>query len=228
MIFDLLQDRNAAADNRIPGVAVAVVTNIQDPNGEGRIKVKYPWRDVEDESDWVRMITFMAGDQMGGYFLPEVGDEVLVAFENGDIDHPIVLGALWSGRMKPPESNNDGKNNLRLIKSRSGHKVILNDEDGKETIEIIDKSGKNKIVIDTAANKITVQTDKDIELKAPQGKISLDAQELELKSSANTKIQAGANMEIKASANNKVEGGANMDVKAGAILTVQGSMVKIN
>lgn len=228
MIFDLMQDRSTATDRRIPGVAVAVVTNIKDPQGEGRIKVKYPWRDVEDESDWARMITFMAGNEMGGYFLPEVGDEVLVAFENGDIDHPIILGALWSGNMKPPESNSDGKNNLRLIKSRSGHKVILNDENGKETIEIIDKSEKNKIVIDTAKNTITIQTDKDIELKAPQGKISLDAQELELKSSANTKIQAGANMEIKASANNKVEGGANMDVKAGAILTVQGSLVKIN
>lgn len=212
MIFDLMPNRSAATDRRIPGVAVAVVTNIKDPQGEGRIKVKYPWRNTEDESDWARMITFMAGNQMGGYFLPEVGDEVLVAFENGDIDHPIILGALWSGNMKPPESNSDGKNNLRLIKSRSGHKVILNDENGKETIEIIDKTGNNKIIIDTSAKKITIQTDKDIELKAPQGKISLDAMELQFKSSAAAKLEAGA----------------NLDIKTNAVMTLKGSLVKIN
>lgn len=227
-LVDMLQNRQTGEARSIPGVAVAVVTNNEDPENIGRVKVQYPWREVEDESFWARRVTFMAGNEMGGYFLPEVGDEVLVAFENGDIDQPVILGSLWSSKMKPPENNSDGKNNRRLIKSRSGHQIILNDEEGKETIEIIDKAGKNKITIDTAQNTITLESDKDIQLKAPKGKISLDAQELEFKSSANAKIQAGANLEVKSSANTKIEAGANMDAKGGAIMTIQGSLVKIN
>ena len=170
------------------------------------MKVKYPWRNDEDESQWARVLTFMAGKEMGGYFLPEVNDEVLVVFENGDINYPYVLGGLWSGKMKPPEDNADGQNNRRLIKSRSGHQIIMDDKSGSEKIEVIDKSGKNQITIDTASDKITISTAKDIELKASNGKILLDARELVFKSSAATKIQAGANMDVKASANTTIKG----------------------
>jgi uncharacterized protein involved in type VI secretion and phage assembly len=117
-----------------------------------------------------------------------------------------VLGALWNGADTPPATNSDGKNNLRLIQSRSGHLIKLNDEDGKETIEIVDKSGKNSIVIDTASNTLTITTDKDIALSAAQGTIKLEAQKIEIKSSADTKIEAGAGMDVKASATLKVQG----------------------
>jgi len=210
-LFDVLQNSDSGRGEGVKGVAVAIVTNNQDPQGEGRIKVKYPWRNVEDESFWARMITFMAGGERGAFFLPEVNDEVLVAFENGDIDHPFILGALWSGNMKPPETNGDGKNNLRLIKSRSGHKVILNDTDGGEKIEIIDKTGKNLISIDTASNTIAITSEQDIKIKA-KNKISLEGMELEFKSQAATKIEAGASMDVKANAN----------------LTIKGAMVMIN
>lgn len=211
-LFDMLQGPETRPREGIMGVAVAVVTNNQDPDGEGRIKVKYPWRNTEDESFWVRGMTFMGGKQMGGYFLPEVNDEVLVAFENGDIDHPFVLGSVWSTKMKPPEANSDGKNNIRMIKSRSGHKIILDDKDGNEKIEIKDKSEKNVITIDTKSNTITITSAKDIKLEAKQGKISLEAMQIETKSQAATKIEAGATMEVKASAN----------------MTIKGAMVMIN
>lgn len=210
-LFDMMQSTNGN-DQGIKGVAFAVVTNNQDSEGQGRIKVKYPWRDDQDESYWARVVTFMAGNDMGGYFLPEVNDEVLVAFENGDIDHPVIIGGLWSGAMKPPETNSDGKNNRRLIKSRSGHLVILDDKSGSEKIEIIDKSGNNFITIDTAANKITLTSEKDIEIKAPKGKVSIDAMQFELKAQAAVKIEASA----------------NMDIKTNAVMTMQGSLVKIN
>ncbi len=210
-LFDMMQSTNGN-DQGIKGVAFAVVTNNQDSEGQGRIKVKYPWRDDQDESYWARVVTFMAGNDMGGYFLPEVNDEVLVAFENGDIDHPVIIGGLWSGAMKPPETNADGKNNRRLIKSRSGHLVILDDKSGSEKIEIIDKSGKNFITIDTAANKITLTSEKDIEIKAPKGKVSIEAMQFELKAQAAVKIEASA----------------NMDIKTNAVMTMQGSLVKIN
>jgi uncharacterized protein involved in type VI secretion and phage assembly len=204
-LIDLFQNVQEARARGIMGVAVAVVTNNEDPSNEGRVKVNFPWRGEDDESSWVRIATFMAGPEMGGYFLPEVGDEVLVAFEKGDIDHPYILGFLWSGKMKPPETNSDGKNNRRLIKSRSGHLVILDDSDGDEKIEIIDKSGNNKIVVETAANKITIESAQDIEIKA-QNKISLQATELEFKADAMAKLEAGANMELKATGNATLKG----------------------
>ncbi len=202
--FDALIDREDTT--RITGVVVGVVTNNQDPDGMGRVKVKFPWLSDTDESYWARIAMPMAGKQRGLYFLPEVDDEVLVAFEHGDVRFPYVLGALWNGQDTPPAKNDDGKNNVRLIKSRSGHVIRLSDEDGKEKIEIIDKSEKNSLVFDTASNTITITTDKDITLSASQGTIKLDAQKIEIKSSADAKIEAGAGMDVKASGTLNIKG----------------------
>jgi uncharacterized protein involved in type VI secretion and phage assembly len=193
---------------RIGGVVVGVVTNNQDPDGMGRVKVKFPWLSDADESFWARVAVPMAGKERGFYFLPEVDDEVLVAFEHGDARFPYVVGALWNGKDAPPAKNDDGKNNIRVIKSRSGHVIRLTDEDGKEKIEIIDKSEKNSIVVDTAENTITITTDKDIVLSASKGTIKLDAQKIEMKSSADTKIESGAGMDVKASAAMNIKGQA--------------------
>ena len=213
-LYEILIDtgEREAMASRIQGVVVGVVTNNQDPDGMGRVKVRFPWLSEADESHWARLATPMAGSERGLYFLPEVDDEVLVAFEHGDLRFPYVLGALWNGQETPPETNDDGKNNVRAIVSRSGHVIRLNDEDGKETIEIIDKSGENSIVIDTAGSTITINTKGDLNLSAPQGAIKLDAQKIEINSSADTKITAGA----------------GMDVKASATMNVKGSMVNIN
>ena len=205
-------DVRGALAARIAGVAVGIVTNNQDPDKLGRVKVRFPWLSDEDESQWARIAAPMAGNDRGAYFLPEVDDEVLVAFEHGDIRFPYVVGALWNGKDAPPASNSDGKNNVRVIKSRSGHVVKLNDEDGKETIEIVDKSEKNSIVVDTAKNTITITSDKDIVLKASNGTITLDAKKLEMKSSDAS----------------KVESGAGLDVKASGTLNIKGSTVNIN
>jgi uncharacterized protein involved in type VI secretion and phage assembly len=206
-LFELL-DSSAQQDRsgRIHGVVVGVVTNNQDADGFGRVKVKFPWLSDADESTWARVAAPMAGKQRGIYFLPEVDDEVLVVFEHGDVRSPYVLGALWNGQDAPPITNDDGKNNVRMIQSRSGHVVKLNDEDGKETIEIIDKSKKNSIVIDTAKNTITVTSEKDITFSAPNGTIKLDAQKVEISSSAETKLKAGSTMNVEASATMTVKG----------------------
>jgi len=192
--------------HKVWGVVVGVVTNNQDPDGQGRVKVKFPWLSKEDESHWARIAAPMAGKDRGAYFLPEVEDEVLVAFEHGDVHFPYVLGALWNGKDAPPAKNGDGKNNLRVIKSRSGHTIKLNDEDGKETIEVIDKSGKNRVVIDAAKNTITITSEKDITLSATKGTIKLDAQKIEIKSSAAAKIEAGGGMDVKASKTMNIKG----------------------
>ena len=205
---DLLADDDVrgALVARIAGVAVGIVTNNQDPDKLGRVKVRFPWLSDDDESQWARIAAPMAGNDRGVYFLPEVDDEVLVAFEHGDIRFPYVVGALWNGKDAPPAANDDGKNNVRVIKSRSGHIVKLNDEDGKETIEIVDKSAKNSIVVDTAKNTITITSDKDITLKASNGTITLDAQKVAVKSSDASKIESGAGLDVKASGTVNIKG----------------------
>ena len=122
------------------------------------------------------------------------------------MNYPYVLGALWNGEDEPPETNSDGKNNIRLIKSRSGHVIRLNDEDGKEKIEIIDKSEKNSIVFDTAENTIEIKADKDITLSAPNGKIRLDAQEIETKSSEETRIESEGEMNVESDETMNIKG----------------------
>lgn len=200
-------DREVSARASGAGVVIGVVTNIKDPDNLGRVRVRFPWLSEDDESEWARVATLMAGKERGSVFLPEVDDEVLVAFEHGDMRRPFVIGALWNGvDILPPEFANDGKNNVRLIRSRSGHIIKLDDTDGAERIEVTDKTNKNSIVIDSKQNTITITTDKDLVLKAPQGKISLIAKELELKSSAAVKVEAGSEMTVKASATMNLKG----------------------
>lgn len=211
-LYDLILDQSEARTRQITGVVVGLVTNNQDPEGLGRVKVKFPWLSPTEESNWARIAVPMAGKDSGVYLLPEVNDEVLVTFEHGDARFPYVIGALWNGKDAPPAGNADGKNNLRLIKSRSGHVIKLNDEDGKETIEIIDKTKKNSIVIDTSTNTIMITSDKDITLSATNGAIKLNAKKIEMKSSADLKLEAAS----------------KMDVKARATLTIKGATVNIN
>ena len=212
-LFDVLStDEGGVLAARISGVVVGVVTNTQDPDGLGRVKVKFPWLSDSEESFWARVATPMAGKGRGFYFLPEVEDEVLMAFEHGDARFPYVLGALWNGQDKPPEKNDKGENNMRSIKSRSGHVIRLNDTDGKEKIEIVDKSGKNSLVFDTAQNTITITSDKDLTLSATRGTIKLEAQKIEIKSSADMGIEAGA----------------GLDVKSTGAMNIKGALVNIN
>jgi phage baseplate assembly protein V len=191
---------------RFYGVVVGIVTNNQDPENMHRVKVRFPWLSQDVESNWTRVATSMAGNGRGVYFLPEVDDEVLVAFEHGRVDHPYVLGCLWNGRDTPPENNNDGENNHRTIKSRSGHVVRLNDAAGKETIEIIDKSGNNKIVVNTADNSIIIEARADITIKSATGKLTMEANGIELKSQAGITAQAAQSMDLKANAQVTVKG----------------------
>lgn len=192
--------------NRVYGVAVGVVTNNQDPDGMGRVKVRLPWLSDDDETAWARIAVPMAGNARGFYNLPEVDDEVLVAFEQGAIDRPYVLGALWNGKDAPPESNSDGKNNMRTWKSRSGHIVRLDDTDGSEKIEIVDKTGKNSIVITSSDNKLTIQADSDITIQSSNGKVKLSGNGIELSSQADVKIDASAGADITASGQMNIKG----------------------
>ncbi len=204
--------------DRFYGVTIGTVTNNQDKENLGRVKVRFPWLTETDEGYWARVLTPMAGTNQdtkngyGIYFLPEVDTEVLVAFEHGDIEFPYILGALWNGQDKPFESNSDGKNNPRTIKSRSGHTIRFDDTKDDAKIEIIDSSGKNSIVISTKANTVTIASDADIVIQSQNGKLKLSGKGIELNSAAEIKIEAKQ----------------TLDLKAGPQLNIKGNMVNIN
>jgi phage baseplate assembly protein V len=201
-----------APHDRFYGVVVGIVTNNQDPDGMHRVKVKFPWLSKDVESNWARVAAPMTGKDRGAYFLPEVDDEVVVAFEHGQVDHPFVVGSLWNGKDTAPESNSDGQNNHRTIKSRSGHVLRFNDKAGGETIEIIDRTGSNKIIIDSAANTITIEAQSDITIKSVTGKLTMQANGIEMKSQLGVSVEAST----------------SMDLKANAVVTVKGAMIRLN
>lgn len=191
-----------------------IVTNNKDPEELGRVKVNFPWRGENEESYWARVASLMAGNERGMVFYPEVEDEVLVAFEHGDINHPCVIGALWNRKDKTPETNSDGKNNIRMIKSRSGHEIIFNDEESKEKIEILSKSG-HTIVLDDSSEKIEIKD------KSGSNFIVIDS------AKNSVTIESTGNLSIK-SRKIDIEASGMMNIKAGGNLTIEGSLVKIN
>lgn len=203
-LLDLLEERETKS--RIYGVVIGIVTNNKDSGELGRVRVKFPWLSNEDESAWARLVSPMAGKERGMVFLPEIDDEVLVAFEYGDIDRPYIVGSLWNGNDKPPYVNKDGKNNIRMIRSRSGHEIIFDDTAGEEKIEISDKMKKNVIIIDVKNNKISLKSEKDIEISAPNGKVTIEAKDIEAKLSASAKIETSAGMDLIASGNMTIKG----------------------
>jgi uncharacterized protein involved in type VI secretion and phage assembly len=150
---ELSLDANAG---RMYGVMTATVTNTSDPDELARVKVSFPWLDDDVESPWARVMTPMAGNGRGVVFRPEVGDEVLVLFEHGDVRFPYVIGSVWNGTDTPPADRGaDADNNVRMIQSRSGHKIILDDTDGSEKVTVSDSSGSHKIELSSDGIVIT-------------------------------------------------------------------------
>jgi len=193
-------------DGRFYGVVVGVVTNNRDPDGMHRVKVRFPWLNQDDESNWARVATMMAGNGRGAYFLPEVDDEVLVAFEHGSVEQPFVIGALWNGKDAAHESNADGHNDNRSIKSRSGHVIRLCDRSGGESIEIVDKTGNNRMVIHASDNSIAIEAQGDISLRSQTGKVTIEGVGVEITSKAGVTVKAMQNVDVTATAQANVKG----------------------
>ncbi len=214
-ILDELGTTNKSV-GKVNGVVAGIVTNNNDPDKLGRLKVKFPCFSDNNETAWIRMTTFMAGPDMGSFFLPNVGDEVLVVFEQGNLNCPYVIGSLWNEKAKPPEKYSDGKNNIRKIKSKCGHELIFNDEEKKEKIEIHTKAG-HKIILDDSSGE------EKVEINDKSGKNSI------LIDSATNSIAISSQLTLSIKAQTiEIEAGGNMTIKSSGILNLQGSMVKIN
>lgn len=182
------------------GVFPALVTDINDPEGLGRVKVALPWSPDTAGAryeTWARLATFMAGNNRGSWFIPDVDDEVLIAFEGGDPRRPYVIGSLWNGKDTPPESmDGAGKNFKKVLRSRNGVKLTMDDNDGREqfiletpggqkltlkdgpgAVEIVDSSG-NSIKLETSG--ITITASAKVTINASQvavsaGMVTVDA-----------------------------------------------------
>lgn len=166
------------------GVYVGLVTDVQDPNGQGRVRVRLPWTTDPDGDPfeiWARVATLMAGGDRGTWFIPEEDDEVILAFEGGCPWSPIVLGAMWNGQDNPPESM-DNSNNIRSITSRSGIKVTFDDTDGAVQFKVETPGGQTVTCQDTPAS---------IEVSDSNGnQVTLDASGITFSASANVTINA--------------------------------------
>jgi phage protein D len=184
------------------GLVIGLVTDNQDPEGQGRVKVKYPWLSDDHASDWARVVVPGGGPQRGVQFLPEINDEVLVGFELGDMHYPYVLGGLWTGRDAPPKSGGDvvkgGKVMERIIRSRAGHTITLDDSDDGGGVMIQDKNG-NKIVLDSSENTLTIQVQGNAALTT-QGNLTLEAKgQVQIKGTGVTIDGGASTVDVKGS-----------------------------
>ena len=198
------------------GLVVGIVIDLEDPEGIGRVLVKFPYLD-NVQSTWARLVVLMAGDNRGTFFRPEVGDEVLVGFEHGEPRRPYILGGLWSRVDRHPEAGPAKENDLRLIRSRSGHVLRFDDTSGDEKIEILDKDGQRKVILDSAGRKIRIICESgDVEVEAKAGTVKVEALQVEVKATSSIKL-AAPTIEVKADMNLKLDGGMNVEVKGGMI-----------
>jgi phage baseplate assembly protein gpV len=213
-------DRYDAQDRRFFGCCVALVTNNKDPEGMGRVRVRFPWLDQATESHWARVMQIMTGDGRGWWNLPEVEDEVIVAFEHGDVHFPYVIGHVWNGKDRPPGeslSNVDGKNDIRMYESRSGHRLVFDDAADAAHVRLVDRTGKNYIRLWNPQNKVEiVATDGDQYFKAPNGKIQIIAKNLVVNVKANATKTAGTEYSIQTGENLAMESKGAVTMKAGA------------
>jgi uncharacterized protein involved in type VI secretion and phage assembly len=194
----------------IKGVAIAVVTQNNDDEKSCRVKVRFPWHEKSTESYWARLAAPMAGKDRGVVMIPEVGDEVLVAFEREDLRFPYILGALWNGQDTPPIANDDGKNDKRLIQSRKKHYLLFDDGD-RGVVELTHEKGR-RVRFDDDGFVVEDENGNTVKVASNSGAMTIEAKgELNIKASKIT-----------------IEAQTTIEVKASATLTLKGAMVSIN
>lgn len=206
---------------------IGTITDNQDPDKLGRVKVKLDHYGQDMETDWIPVLTFFGGSEIGAFFLPEVDDQVVVCFLGDSSEQGIVLGNIWSDNQKPPETgensgsdlNKDGDNNLRFIKSRSGHMIIMDDKDGEEKLQFIVADGKTRWEMSTKDKLLNIETDQDLSITA-KGAFTLEADESEFKFSKSASISAdGIVLETQSK---------DISLKSSANVAVEGTTIKLN
>jgi uncharacterized protein involved in type VI secretion and phage assembly len=179
---------------KVHDVTVGIVTDIKDPVGLGRVKIRLPWLPDSGDSEyqsWARVATLMAGSNRGTWFVPDIDDEVLVAFEHGDPRFPYVLGGLWNGKDKPPLSMDGGGNNYKKqICSRNGVKVTLDDTDGQETLTL-ETPGGQKLTLKDGPGSATLEDSNGNSIKLESAGITITASAKVTVNASTVSVSAG-------------------------------------
>lgn len=221
-----ISDLPAAGLNAaVNGLQTGVVTQLEsDPDGEDRILVKLPVVDNEVQGTWARVSTLDAGENRGSFFRPEIGDEVIVGFINGNPNDAVVLGMLNSSAKPAPLTASDD-NHEKGFFTRSEMKLVFNDD--KKSVILETPAGK-KISVDEDAGVIQLEDENGNKFILNADGVTIEScKDVIVKATGDVKIE-GVNIELKASAQLKAEGSAGAELSSGASTTVKGSMVQIN
>jgi len=226
--------------NQLYGVTIGIITNNQDPEKLGRVKVKLPTRFGDEETDWARIVMPMAGDDRGTFFLPEVDDEVLVMFREGSMREVYILGSLWNANAKPPADNADGDNLIKMIRTKGGHEIEFDDtkeegtitikskkagkvfiDDKNSVVEVIAHGGTNKMTLNGEKGEITIKCTSKLTLQCGENKLVIDGNggSIQLKSTTSLAVE---------SVNVDVKGSGAVNVKGEGAANITGKVVKIN
>lgn len=253
--------------HRVFGLVLGLVTDNKDPEQLGRVKVMYHMLDQQVQSDWCRLVTFYAGPKRGVYWVPEVNDEVVIGFEHGDVNFPYIIGSVWNGVDKPKDGKSgipgvklgsayEGstssynfpdyyteKNDRKVIHTRSGHTLIFDDTEGKEKVILADSTRKNVLTMDVPSKSVTFDClQGDFTFNVPEGKMTINAKNLNINVMENIKVKSGKDSTWKADGLIKHEAGktmtfvsklqwhaesqsAGMSLKASATLDAQAAMI---
>jgi uncharacterized protein involved in type VI secretion and phage assembly len=205
-----------------PGVVVGIVKSLDDPDGQGRVQVEFPWLSDNQKSAWAPIATLMAGKQRGMMFMPELDDELLVAFEHGDFEHPFIIGFLWNGVDEPPHQGINHK--VRRLKTVSGHTVDFDDNTGQEKITIKTAGGHEIEMKDAPTGHIAVKT------KGGQEVTMNDVPpDIEIKISSQNSIKiSNTGIDISAPAGNLSVNCLQANVTAASMMKIDAPMMTIN
>ena len=203
-------------DPRVSGLVLGVVTNVSDPDGSGRVKLRFPWLSDDYESGWARVMQLGAGAGRGLVLPPEVNDEVLVGFEHGDTRRPYVLGGLFNGVDAVPYDNvvdsGSGAVRMRGWRSRSGHELVFTDADGAEKVELRTKGSAVSLVLDPNDGSLIVRTDGNVVVQA-KGSASITTQK---------------DFTVQASGSGKITAQRGLSLESSGELSIRGSVIKLN
>jgi uncharacterized protein involved in type VI secretion and phage assembly len=189
-------------DSRLPrgfggcfyGAYPAIVRDIKDPDGQGRVKVGLPWSPDGSGGSyevWARLATLMGGNNRGSWFIPDVNDEVLVIFSGGDVSQPNVVGGFWNGKDAAPESMDGAGNNYKkVLRSRNGVKVTLDDQDGQEKF-IVETPGGDSITMQDGPGQVEIKDSNGNSIKLESSGITITASAKVTVNASTMEVNAG-------------------------------------
>lgn len=201
---------------RAAGVRPAVVTNVEDPDRLGRVKLAYPWLADGFETGWARVVQLGAGPERGLLWYPEVGDEVLVGYLDDDPTLPVVVGGMFNGSDVAPfsgfDDHGDGRIDKRGMRTRIGHEVYLDDTAGEEQIRVRTADGAISILLDQAGGKVVIDCDGDVEISC----------------SGDASVRSRGDVALEAQGNGQLKAGGDLTIEASGRVAISGSMIALN